>query len=172
MIEEWRDVPDIYTRSYQVSNIGRVRSLDFTYYHRSWKRTVTRKGQIVRCSASGKKHYKTFQPTLKNGDHPFVSVHTLVAEAFLGPNTDSLWVLHKDGNAFNNRADNLYYGTPSQNTHDAYQHGTLKRGHRHHKAKLTEEDVLSIRREPGYKGITYRLAEQYGVDLSLIGYIT
>ena len=51
-------------------------------------------------------------------------VHQLVAAAFLGENPDGLFVCHKDGNPANNSVDNLYYGSRSDNSKDAVEHGT------------------------------------------------
>ena len=51
-------------------------------------------------------------------------VHRLVAKAFIpyDENSDGI-VMHKDDNPHNNRADNLMWGTYSQNNKDAYDHG-------------------------------------------------
>ena len=51
-------------------------------------------------------------------------VHHLVAEAFLGPRPEGLDIRHLDGDPLNNRADNLAYGTRSENIQDTVRHGT------------------------------------------------
>jgi len=51
------------------------------------------------------------------------TVHSLVAEAFIGPRPDGLQVRHHDGNALNCCATNLLYGTQSDNEQDKRQHG-------------------------------------------------
>ena len=50
-------------------------------------------------------------------------VHTLVAEAFIGPRPDGLLDCHRDDRKRNNRAENLYYGTRSDNARDAIVNG-------------------------------------------------
>lgn len=64
-------------------------------------------------------------------------VHALVAEVFLGPRPEGMFVCHKDDVRTNNRLSNLYYGTHSENTVDSVRNGThnnarkthCKRGH-------------------------------------------
>lgn len=50
-------------------------------------------------------------------------VHHLVAEAFIGPRPAGLKVCHRDDNGFNNRADNIYYGTRDENEMDRWING-------------------------------------------------
>ncbi len=144
MKEIWKDLPDVYTRRYQASSNGRIRSLDFYFFHSTWKINICRIGKIINTTPSKRHKYGRFMPTLKNGKRKEILLHHAIALVFLGPKPDGMWVLHKDGNSRDSRPQNLYYGTPSQNTHDAYKHGTLKCGTAHHKAKLTEIQVLEI----------------------------
>jgi hypothetical protein len=60
----------------------------------------------------------------KNGDHQRPAVHKLVARAFLGPLPKGLQVRHLDGDSLNNHLSNLRYGTPLENQHDRFRHGT------------------------------------------------
>ena len=118
-IEQWRDIPG--HPGHQVSNHGRVRSLD---------RTITRSdGQARRLKG------RAMRATLNQHGYPFVDlrnqgkrrvrkVHSLVAEAFIGPRPDSMDVCHNDGNPANNHVDNLRYGTHSENMLDKVRHGT------------------------------------------------
>ncbi len=52
-------------------------------------------------------------------------VHRMVCEAFHGPQPEGLEVRHRDGNNFNNRSDNLCWGTRAENTEDKRKHGTI-----------------------------------------------
>lgn len=75
-------------------------------------------------------------------------VHRLVAVAFI-PNPDNLpYVNHKDGNKLNNRPDNLEWVTKAQNQQHAAANGLLRpaKGESHFYAKLSESDVLEIRK--------------------------
>ena len=119
--ERWKPVSG-YEGLYEVSSHGRVRSLD---------RNVTRSdGQVHRYKG---KLLRT--PLSTGGGYPFVrlsaqgktqvrTVHSLVAEAFIGTRPEGMEVCHNDGNPANNRLDNLRYGTPSENELDKLRHGT------------------------------------------------
>lgn len=79
-------------------------------------------------------------------------IHQLVAEAFIGPCPAGKDVNHMDGNKRNNRAENLEYVTPSENTIHAYKTGliTPARGAQSGSARLTNRQVRRIRVR--YKG--------------------
>ena len=59
-------------------------------------------------------------------------VHHMVLETFVGPCPEGLKGLHRDDDPTNNRVDNLYWGTTSQNALDSVRNGT------HHHAKKVE----------------------------------
>ena len=95
MEEEWKDVVG-YEGLYQVSNLGRVRSLDYRRTGRIQllKPAMHRDGYLYvnLCKDRKRKHYK---------------VHRLVAQAYL-PNPEVLPELnHIDENKQNNCVDNL-----------------------------------------------------------------
>ena len=118
-IERWRDIPG--HPGYQVSDHGRVRSVD---------RTVTRSDGHVRRYKG-----KVLSAPLNPDGHPVVclyiqrksklhTVHSLVAETFIGTRPEGMEVCHNDGNHTNNHVDNLRYGTRSENMLDRVRHGT------------------------------------------------
>lgn len=93
--EFWRDVVG-YEGLYQVSNWGRVKSLNYNH---------TGKEKILKL---GKNNFGYLRVSLcKNGKEKNHKVHRLVAEAWL-PNPDNLpCVNHKDEDKANNRVENL-----------------------------------------------------------------
>jgi hypothetical protein len=85
--------------------------------------------------------------------------------AFIGPRPDGMSVCHNDGDLLNNHYTNLRYDTPKANTADMLIHGTRPLGERVHNAKLTDEQVREIRRDPEKNGFAKydRIASKYGV---------
>lgn len=114
MTEEWRDIKG-YEGKYQVSNMGRVRSLDRTIID-TLGRVVHRKGKIMKPHVDKKTGYcliAFFNSKLhKERTH---LVHRFVAEAFLQGSGEGMQVNHKDENKLNNRADNLEWVTCKEN---------------------------------------------------------
>ena len=114
MEEEWKDIEG-YEGYYQVSNFGRVKSLD--RYVKDTKRNCFNfvKGRIMSPSSADKKHYMQVGLS-KNNKVIHYLIHRLVAQAFI-PNPNNLpQVNHKDENKENNRADNLEWCTAEYNT--------------------------------------------------------
>lgn len=64
----------------------------------------------------------------ENGKVKKVSVHSLVAEAFIGPRPDGEVVRHLDGDSQNNCAENLAYGSTHENALDQVRQGKKKPG--------------------------------------------
>jgi len=63
--------------------------------------------------------------------------------------------------------DNLKWGTPLENTEDKRRHGTIPRGESAGGAKLTEAQVLEIRRRHGTASLR-SLAREFGVSHTAI----
>ncbi len=72
-------------------------------------------------------------------------VHALVLAAFKGPRPDGMQTRHLNGKKDDNRLENLAYGTSHDNHQDQKRHGTDSVGDRNPRAKLTEDDIRTIR---------------------------
>lgn len=128
--EQWRPVAG-YEDSYEVSHIGRVRSVGRWRNTRRGESNRWQPGKLLKQEKRSK--YGHRRVTLYNNRNPVRrAVHQLVLEAFVGPRPDGLWVLHRDGNPSNNHVRNLYFGTPSENQYDRVRHGN-----NHHALKST-----------------------------------
>jgi|SRR5215472_5299298 len=102
--EQWLPVSG-YEHLYEVSNLGNVR-------RGSRILKPTRLAGYLRLTLCA------------NGKPKSWRVHTLVAAAFLGSRQIGQEVRHLDGDGLNNHADNLAYGTKTDNEADKRLHGT------------------------------------------------
>lgn len=126
-VEEWKPVVG-YEASYEVSNRGRVRSVERVVMRSNglpqrWRERILRLGPH-------KAGY--LQVSLWfGGVERKRMVHRLVMEAFVGPCPEEHEVCHGDGDPKNNCIENLRYGTHSENMFDKVKHG------RHHGSRRT-----------------------------------
>lgn len=170
--EIWRPVNQ-YEGLYEVSNMGRVRSLDrITNYIDGRVRKFN--GRMISPRKAGAGYYQV--GLSNNGSKKRDYIHRLVAEAFI-PNPKNLpEVNHLDGNKLNNRLSNLEWTTSSENKKHAYMmnlRGPVDvKGVKNGRAKIDEEDVIYIR-EQREKGVPRKpLAEKFGLNVSTITRIT
>lgn len=113
--ETWKAIPG-YEGFYEVSDQGRVRSLDRTV---SDGRRV--KGQFL---SPDRGRYGHLRVTLqKNGKIERILVHRLVLQAFVGPCPPEMQACHWNDIPYDNRLENLRWDTPSANSQDALRNG-------------------------------------------------
>jgi hypothetical protein len=122
-IELWKPVLH-YEEQYEVSNLGRIRSIERMVVNKSGLRTVPYKILSPFVNEVG---YQLV--ILYNGNkQKAVRVHRLVATAFV-PNPDGKReVNHNDGDKLNNAASNLGWMTRKENMEHAYRMGLRKKG--------------------------------------------
>ena len=152
MEELWSDpIED----NYLVSNFGKVYNI---------------KRNIIMRTRYNKQGYEVLV-ILSKGKPINVSVHRLVAKAFLENPLDLPQVNHKDGNKANNGVWNLEWATASSNNQHAFDLGLRKSGELHHKAKLTCADVKDIKYLLS-QGVSQRaIAEHFPVGRTTIAKI-
>jgi hypothetical protein len=113
-MEIWKDIEG-FEGLYQVSNLGRVKSLERkATFGRSW--LIVKEKILKNKGKEGHYHcVNLYNNIVKNYRR---DVHRLVAIAFIpNPNNYPL-VMHKDDNKHNNSVDNLIWGTHKMNTQD------------------------------------------------------
>ena len=122
MQEIWKDIKGFEGR-YQVSNLGRIKSLSrIVSTGRNGYRKIKECILVPRNSTN---NYQKISIRIYPKRYWF-DVHRLVAEAFI-PNPDKLPIInHKDNNPTNNRVDNLEWCNQSHNIKYAYTYGNAK----------------------------------------------
>jgi len=134
MTEEWREVAG-YEGAYEVSDLGRVRSLPGGHRH----------GIVLKPQPVGR-GYLSVSLCIEGVVRRFY-VHHMVALAFIGPRPEGLDVCHGNGNLLDNRPQNLRYDTVNGNMRDSIEHGThrsTQRTHCDHNHELTEANTYRL----------------------------
>ena len=109
--EIWKDIPQ-FRGFYQVSNLGRVRSLDRYLPGKLGSKHFV-KGTILKPALTSRKEGRGYYRVALSGK--FYLVHRLVWEAFNGPIPEGYEVNHIDEDKLNNRLENLNLMTPKEN---------------------------------------------------------
>lgn len=169
-MEIWKPIKG-YENKYEVSNLGRVKSLErYDKYNRHIyeKILIPKKhsGGYLRVGLSRKDYY----------------IHRLVAEAFIDNPNNKKYINHIDGNKTNNKVENLEWCTANENMQHAYY--VLKYANRefmskiancenHKRAiknrrKFTEKQIYEIRNSSESE---YKIAQKYNVSRGLINSI-
>lgn len=151
--EEWRAVVG-YEGLYEVSTLGRVRRPS----GRMLTTHINSEGYVELTVRVWNRETQTFKSRSAR-------VHALMLEAFVGPRPDGCVSRHLNGVRTDNRVENLAWGTHRENALDRRIHGTQQVGSRSNFAKLTEEQVMEIRRSPLSPS---ELAPIYGVHRETI----
>ncbi len=157
--EVWKDIKG-YEGLYQISNLGRVKSL------RKIRGIQIQKEKILTLQPIKGGYYRA--KLCKNGKEKSYLVHRLVAETFI---PEHFTVNHKDGNKSNNTVDNLEWVTQKENNIHAYKMGLKPYGTQRADSKLTEQQVKEIRKVyiPFDKNYGIRaLARKYNVNPTII----
>lgn len=122
--EIWAPIPG-YEGAYEVSNKGRVRSLDRLVVDMGGKRERLFKGTIMRLQ-NDKDGYKFVHLHLHGVEKRNIKIHRLVAKCFI-PNPKNLpYINHKDFDRTNNDVSNLEWCTPHYNWKFSKDAGRLR----------------------------------------------
>ena len=108
--EIWKDIKG-YEGLYQVSNTGKIRSLD--HYASNGIKDILYKGKIL--SPGNNSRGYLFVGLCKKNKVTHKYIHRIVAETFLNNQNNKATVNHIDGNKSNNNVNNLEWATYSEN---------------------------------------------------------
>lgn len=94
--------------------------------------------------------------------------HRISWELHFGPIPDDMWVCHHCDNPACVRPDHLFLGRARDNVADKIRKGRSSMGHRNAGAKLTQEDVESIRHLAAAGVPQVTIAAKFGVSRSTV----
>lgn len=168
--EIWKSIPNY--SGYQVSNLGKIKSLDrfvpVTRHGKTFMRFY--KGRIKKPKIDGLGYYFTdlwFFSKCK-----FLKISRLVLSVWTNIDYDSnKQTNHKDGNKANNNINNLEWVTASENSLHAVKNKLriALKGSKHYKAKFLEKDIIIIRKKfKGNRGDYAKIASEYDVSYGTI----
>ena len=117
-MEKWKDVAG-YEGLYQVSNLGRIKSVERYRDNHGKPQIIHEKIKNTRTKNSG----YLITDLYKNNKRKSVMIHRVVASAFLPVEEIKETVNHKDGNKFNNNVENLEWSSFSEQNKHFYKKG-------------------------------------------------
>lgn len=169
MSEQWLPVKG-FEDYYEVSNIGRVRSLNRYVVCDVRGNERLEIGKMLRL---GKRAGYPQVSLTKHNERATVRVHRLVYTAFVGDIPDDKGINHKNCVKDDNRIENLECITQKENIRHASRNGLMSTqvGEKNGSSKLTAPQVLEIRGRYRADETQLDLSIAYGVVPSLISAI-
>lgn len=130
--EVWKAIP-FFRGKYEASTFGRIRNSS---------------NKRIKCQVYDGRYLKfgyevNIDGEIKKG---WYRVHRAIAETFIPNPENKKTVNHKDGNRFNNSADNLEWATPKEQSIHARDVLHANCGENSYNAKHTNEEIKEIRR--------------------------
>lgn len=118
-MRNWKSVNN-YNGLYEVSNDGHIKSLPKIKFCRGG-RYITLERLLRKSVVNGYEKVLLYN----NGNRKMISVHRIVAEAFLSNHNNCSQVNHINGIKTDNRVENLEWCTPQQNVIHAHKTGLI-----------------------------------------------
>lgn len=174
-IEIWKAIEG-YEGLYEVSNFGRVKSLN-KYIKNKYGSFSLRKEKFLSINyhkTKNKKRVNCHVSLTKDYITKTYLVARLVGFAFVDNTENKPEINHKDGNTLNNYVNNLEWTTSSENQLHAFRIGLQKsrKGEDNNFSKLTKKEVIEIKNKYIPRLYTQdRLAKEYNVKRNTISYI-
>ncbi len=171
MEEIWKSVIG-FEGLYEISNRGRLRSVDKYVSHGRWPSSglALKKGKIIKCFINEAGYWRT--SLRKDGKYYNKVIHRLVAESFIKNPNNYPEVNHKDLNTLNCWEDNLEWCTHPYNQAHAASHGRYCPVKNPNVIrKLEFQDVFDIHRI-AMTGLSQgAIGDLFGISQSVVGCI-
>lgn len=152
-VEEWKVIPEF--PNYEVSNLGRVKSLQYKNNERIMKQSSLPRGYLAFHLAN-------------NGIRKYYLAHRLVLHVFdPRENEGELIARHLNDNTSDNRLSNLTWGTHKDNMEDLAKSGKRK-GVLNFQSRLTEQQVIDIFNN---KKSCRKIAKEYKISRTVVSNI-
>jgi hypothetical protein len=163
MEEIWKEIPG-FEGYYEISNLTRVRSVSRIIYDKKVG-IKNLKSRILKPA-----NFMGYRRVLLcyKGQRVNKLVHRLFAQVFIPNPENKPEVNHIDGNRSNNSLENLEWVTHRENMHHSVLTGLhwSKKGEEHFSARLTNIDVIQMRKDRN-NGMTYpEISKKYNVTKS------
>lgn len=168
MSEIWVDIKG-YENHYQISNEGRVRSLDRKVRYSNGK-LANHDGRILENELTDNGYLRV---TLsKNNSQRRFLVHRLVGKHFIANLENKPEINHINGITTDNKINNLEWCTKSENAIHAYKTGLMnQKGELNNGSKMTWNTVREARSMYAKGDAQKVIGERFNVSRSLIGLI-
>ena len=150
-MEIWKPIEEY--PDYQISSAGNVKS------------NKRNKEILMKPALSNRGYFSVV--TSHYGARKMIKVHILVLKHFGPPQPPNTTCDHINRIPTDNRIENLRWATQEQQTENSIS----AKGERHGASKLTEAQVIEIKRRLSEGAIQASLAKEYGVNKSLISHI-
>lgn len=154
MEEIWKPVTG-YEGLYEVSNLGRVKSL---------------RNNIIMKDFLSNKGYKLIKLSKEKARKAY-SIHRLLAQAFISNKENKKYINHLNGIRNDNNINNLEWVTGRENNLHTSRIMKRNTGETHGSAKLKKKDILEIRIMLRNNIPHSIITEEYGIVSSTISYI-
>lgn len=161
--ERWVDIPGY--PGYQASDQGRIRTTDRMITGRDG-RVELHHGRVLKPQRLKNGYYEVYISLGAAVKKKHRTVHSLVAQTFLGEKPVGHDVMHLNGDRSDNRVENLKYGSRSENLRSTYDYGG-----RQANGKLSLEDVDVIRHRLSRGESPILIAQDFGVDSAAVYHI-